>query len=67
MDFLDFLSNLSSVNSNSNLIKDSFKSFTDSTEYPGERIKSFIAFLILVLCYIAVAFGILFLIYKFFK
>ncbi len=64
MDFLDAIINFFNVTNNSNLLKIYFKRFTDNNEYIGERILSFI---ILTFCYIALIFGILFLIYKFFK
>lgn len=67
MDFLDAIINFFNVTNNSNLLKIYFKRFTDNDEYRGERILSFILFIILTFCYIALVFGILFLIYKFFK
>lgn len=67
MDFLDAIINFFNVTDNSNLVKIYFEKFTDNNEYIGERILSFILFIILIFCYIALVFGILFLIYKFFK
>lgn len=65
MDFLDFLNNFSTVTNNSNLIKTHFERFTDKNEYKAERVKSFIAFTLIILCFIALIFGIVFLMYKF--
>ena len=67
MDFLDFLNNFSIVSNNSNLIKTHFERFTDKNEYKGERVKSFIAFILMTLCFIALISVIIFVIYKFFK
>jgi hypothetical protein len=64
MDFLDFLNNVCNVTNNSNLIKIHFERFTDKHEYKGERVKSFFAFIVMVLCFTALIFGIVFLIYK---
>lgn len=64
LDFFDLLDNVSKVADSSNLIKTHFGKFTDKNEYVGERIKSFIGFLILILLLIALGFGIIFLIYK---
>ncbi|TDW47039.1 hypothetical protein EV144_10555 [Flavobacterium sp. 270] len=67
MDFLDILINFFNVTDNSNLIKINFEKFTDKNEYFGERIKSFVSFTIMILCIIALVFGIAFLIYKLLK
>lgn len=65
MDFLDFLNNICNVTNNSNLIKIHFERFTDKYEYKGERVKSFIAFILLVLSFILLISVIIFVIYKF--
>lgn len=64
LDFFDLLDNASKVADSKNLIKIHFEKFTDKNEYVGERIKSFIGFLILLLFLIALGFGIIFLIFK---
>lgn len=67
MGFLDFfylLNNVPKVADSKNLIKINFEKFTDKNEYVGERIKSFIGFLILSLFLIILVFGIIFLIFK---
>ncbi len=67
MDFLDIIINFFNVADNSSLFRIHFEKFTDTNEYKGERIISFLIFAVLTFCYIALVFGILFLIYKFFK
>lgn len=67
MDYLDFIVNFFNVSDNSSLIKIYFEKFRDSNEYRGERIISFICFVILLLVYIAMIFGIIFLAYYFLK
>jgi hypothetical protein len=67
MDVLDFFINFFNLIDNSNFIKIHFEKFTDCNEYLGVRIISFLSFIILTLCYIAIVFGILFLIFKLFK
>lgn len=64
LDFFDLLDNASKVADSKNLIKIYFEKFTDKNEYLGERIKSFIGFIILLLFLIALGFGIIFLIFK---
>lgn len=67
MGFLEILSNLLNLTTSTNLFKIHFEKFTDKNEYLGERIKSFISFTILTLCFIALVLGIAFLIYKLLK
>lgn len=67
MDYLDFIVNFFNVSDNSSLIRIYFEKFRDSNEYKGERIISFICFVILLLVYIAMIFGIIFLAYYFLK
>lgn len=64
LDFLDVLNNTSKAGKSPTLIKTYFEKFTDKNEYVGERIKSFIRFLILTLFLIALGFVIIFVIYK---
>nr|WP_294784744.1 hypothetical protein [uncultured Flavobacterium sp.] len=64
LDFFDLLDNASKAGEIPNLIKTYFEKFTDRNEYLGERIRGFISFLLLLSVLIAVAFGIVFLIYK---
>jgi hypothetical protein len=61
MELIEILVNLLNLDDKSNLFKIHFEKFTD--EYKGERIKSFILFIILVLCSLLLIFGLLFLIY----
>lgn len=64
LDFFDLLNNVPKVADSPNLVKSHFEKFTDKNEYVGERIKSFIALLIITLFLIALGFGIIFIIYK---
>ncbi len=63
MDFVEILMNLLNLDDKSNLFKIHFEKFTDKYEYKGERIKSFILFIILVVCSLALIIFVLFLIY----
>ncbi len=63
MDFVEILMNLLSLDDKSNLFEIHFEKFTNKYEYKGERIKSFILFIILVICTLALIFFFLFLIY----
>ncbi len=64
MDFIEIVSNLLNLSDNSNLFKTHFEIFRDKNEYKGERIKSFLLFIILTLCLILFIVGLFFLIYK---
>jgi hypothetical protein len=64
MGLMEILSNLLNLTDPSNLFKIHFERFRDKTEYKGERIKSFILFIILICCLMLFIFGISFLIYK---
>jgi hypothetical protein len=65
MSFVEISINLLNLSNESNWFKIHFERFTDKYEYKGERIKSFILFIILVLCSLILILGVLFLIYKF--
>ncbi|WP_163399628.1 hypothetical protein [Flavobacterium fluviatile] len=64
LDFFDLLDNTSKAGGIPNSIKTCVEKFTDKNEYLGERIISFIGFLLIILFLIALSFGIIFLIYK---
>lgn len=64
MDIPDLIINLLNLTDSENLIKKNWNILSDKNEYLGERIISFLAFTILIICYIAFIFGIMFLIYK---
>jgi len=63
MDFVEILINLLNLDDKSNLFKIHFEKFTDKYEHKGERIKSFVLFIILVLSSLALIIFCLFLIY----
>ncbi len=63
MDFVEILIDLLNLDDKSNLFKIHFEKFTDKYEYKRERIKSFILFIILVVCSLALIIFVLFLIY----
>jgi len=67
MDYLDLIINFFNVTNNSGLVRKNFDRFRDSDEYKGQRIISFINFILLLLSYIAIVFGIVYLIYYFIK
>jgi hypothetical protein len=66
MDILDFIINLLNLTDSENLVKKKWDILSDKNEYLGERIIAFISFIILIFCYVAFIFAILFSIYKFF-
>lgn len=63
MDFVEIIMNILNLSGISNLFKTHFERFTDKYEYTGERIKSFIAFLILCLSFLFFTIAILFVLY----
>jgi hypothetical protein len=66
MDILDIIINFINVTDSENLVKKNWDILSDKNEYLGERIISLFAFTLLIICYIALIFGIIFLIYKLF-
>lgn len=64
MDFVEIIIGILNLSGISNLFKTHFERFTDKYEYKGERIKSFIAFVILCLCFAFFTIVILFVLYK---
>lgn len=64
MDFIDAITNFLNVIDSSNLAKKHFTKFNDRNEYTGNRIISFFAFILLLICYTVVILGITFLVYK---
>lgn len=67
MDYFDLIINFFNVTDSSNLLKIHLERFKDNNEYKGQRIMSFIIFLILILLYISVIFGGISLMYYFLK
>ncbi len=67
MDYFDLIINFFNVTDSSNLLKIHLERFKDNNQYKGQRIISFIIFLILILLYISVLFGGISLIYYFLK
>jgi len=67
MDYLDLIINFFNITDNSGLVRKNFDRFRDSSEYKGQRIISFINFTLLILSYIAIIFGIIYIIYYFLK
>ena len=65
MDYLDFIINFFNVTDNASLIRINFEKFRDPNEYKGERIISFIRFVILLTLYITMILGLVFLAYYF--
>lgn len=61
MDYLDLIINFFNVTSSSGLARKYFHKFRDTNEYKGDRIISFIGFLTLLITYIAILFGIIYL------
>jgi hypothetical protein len=63
MEFVEIVMGLLNLNNDKNLFKIHFERFTDKYEYKGERIKSFVLFITLVLCTLTLLFFGSFLIY----
>lgn len=63
MDLVEIVMIFLNLDNKSNLFRIHFEKFTDKYEYTGERIKSFILFITLVLSSLALIIFVLFLIY----
>jgi hypothetical protein len=66
MDILDFIINFLNITDSVNLVKKNWDILSDKNEYLGERIKSFFAFIFLILTYLFLITFIFYMIYYLF-
>ena len=52
MDILDAIINFLNITDSANLVKKNWNTLADENEYLGERIKSFLAFIFLIITYL---------------
>ena len=67
MDFIDAVINFLNVTDSTSLLKKNFEILKGKDEYPGERIKAFLSLFILLICYIAILIGLIYILSIFIK